>query len=96
MKTDYPDEFHGKLDIYLSKWKRRTTVLGIALLASIASVIPFLDGYPLHGEFTNTGKYLIYLSMGLLILFLGSAALTYNSWAYRRSLRSNNDNPQTR
>ena len=70
----------------LNRWYRRMIGVGIALILSAASVIPFLDGHSLHTRFETIGKYLIYLSLCLLSLFVGSAALTYNFWSYWRSL----------
>jgi hypothetical protein len=72
---------------YVGKWKRRTIGLGIALILSIALLVPFLAGQSLHRYFQQ-GRYLIYLSCCLLSLFLGSAALTYNFWSHWRSLRA--------
>ena len=71
----------------MRRWKRWMTVLGIALLVSVVSVIPFLEGYFLHRYFEAVGKYLIYASMCLLTLFVGAAALTYNFWLYWRNLK---------
>lgn len=79
----------------LHRWKRRTIILGIALVASTMSVIPFLEGHALHKQFDTIGKFLIYLSMCLLSLFVGSAALTYNFCTYWRSLRKENHAPNS-
>jgi hypothetical protein len=81
------DEYFRKWEAYLRIWKRRTIGLGIALILSIVSVVPFLDGHFLHRYFEQ-GRYLIYLSCGLLTLFVGASGLTYNFWSYCRSLRA--------
>jgi len=62
----------------------------MAFFGSTASVVPFLAGYPLHRRFETVGKDLIYVSMGLLPLFIGAAALTYNFWRYFQSLQQKN------
>lgn len=72
---------------YLNRWRNRTIVLGVALAISISSVVPFLAGHSLHMHADTIGKYLIYLSMCLLTLFMGAAALTYNRWWYWRKLK---------
>ena len=76
----------------LRKWKRATICLAIALAASIGSVVPFLEGHTLHEHFAGGAKYLIYLSMCLLSLFMYAAGTTYNFWSYLRALRRNNGN----
>jgi len=70
----------------LSTWKRRMATMGIALVVSVAIVVPFLAGHSLHEHWDTIGKYLIYLPAFLLSLFMGSAALTYNFWTYCRRL----------
>lgn len=71
----------------LRKWKRATIWLAIALTASIGSIVPFLEGHTLHEYFAGGEKYLIYLSMCLLSLFMYTAGTTYNFWSYLRALR---------
>ena len=86
-KTNVDEQYLRKWEVYVCKWKRRTIGLGIALVVSAALVVPFLDNHFLHAYF-GQGRYLIYVSCGLLSLFVGSAALTYNFWSYLRSLRA--------
>lgn len=86
-KPTEDEEYIERWELYVQKWKRRTIGLGIALILSITSVIPFLDGHLLHRYFQQ-GRYLIYLACALLSPFVGSAALTYNFWSYRRNLRA--------
>ena len=93
MRTERPagsnqdDEYLKKWEVYVRKWKRRTIGLGIALILSVALLVPFLDGHFLHRYFEQ-GRYLIYLSCSLLTLFVGASALTYNFWSYWRKLRT--------
>ena len=79
--------------ISLNRWKRRMIGFGMALILSVVSELPFLRGHSLNMHFEAIGKYLIYLAMCLLSLFVGSAALTYNFWSLWRSLRK--DMPHT-
>jgi hypothetical protein len=72
----------------MKRWGQATIILGVALVVSVTMVIPFLDGHPLHEHFGTIGKYLIYLSMGLLPALVGCAALTYNFWSYWRRISS--------
>jgi membrane protease YdiL (CAAX protease family) len=72
------------------KWRCFAITVGIALFGSMASVVPFLAGHSLHRRFETVGKYLIYVSMGLLPLFIGAGALTYNFWRYFQSLQKKN------
>ncbi len=69
--------FAGK---YIRLWRRRTLYSGVALFLSCASVYPFLAGHALHGHIGSLGKYLIFLSMGLLPVFVACAAFWYNGW----------------
>jgi hypothetical protein len=71
----------------LDRWKRRAIVLGIALFASVASIVPFLEGHFLHEYADGIGKYLIYFSMCLLPVFAFSAWQTYSFWLYLRDLK---------
>jgi multisubunit Na+/H+ antiporter MnhB subunit len=74
----------------LNKWKGKMISSGIALIATILAVLPFLEGHPLHRYFESVGKYFIYLCVGLLSLFVISSALTNNLWSYWRSLKAEN------
>lgn len=81
------DSLHDYARGQLSRWKRRTIILGVSLFISILLVVPFLKGNSLHNYFEIFGKYLIYFSMSLFTLFLGSATLTYNFWWYWRKVQ---------
>jgi hypothetical protein len=71
----------------LRKWKRGTACLGIALAASVGSVVPFSKGHSLHEYSPSVGKVLVILSMCLLSAFMYAAGTTYNFWWYRRSMK---------
>lgn len=84
---DYGDQYVGRWEAYVKKWRTRTFVLGIGLVTSISSLVPFLYGFPLHDRFESIGRLLLFLSMCLLTMFVGSAGLMYNGWSYLRKLR---------
>ena len=71
----------------LDRWQRRAIVLGIALFASVASVVPFLEGHFLHAQFYRIGRPLLILSGCLLTVFMFCAGQTYNFWIYLRDLK---------
>jgi hypothetical protein len=71
----------------LNRWQRRAIVLGIALFASVASDVPFLEGYFLHAQFHRFGRPLLVLSGCLLTALMFSAGQAYNFWVYHRDLK---------
>lgn len=71
----------------LRRWKRWTIWLGVALGVSIAAIVPFLYGFPLHRRWDFVGKKILLLSMGLLPVFMYVAATTYNLWCYLRTMK---------
>jgi len=83
--ADELDEVRRRASQYICLWRTRTIYSGIALSLSCASVYPFLAGHRFHTQSTSLGKYLVFLSMVLLPVFLGCAAFWYNGWeALRR------------
>lgn len=68
------------------RWRRRTACLAAALCATIATTIPFLNGYFLHGYWDEVGKYILVAAMVLLVATVGAAAYTYSFWTYARQL----------
>src|SRR5271168_5190176 len=84
------DEEVGEVRQYANErirlWKRRSVYSGLAFFLSCASVGPFLDGHSLHAYWQLFGKYLVLLSMGLLVVFVYCAAFWYNAWAALRDV----------
>jgi hypothetical protein len=76
---------------HLRLWKKRFLTSGAALLLSCASVYPFLFGHSLHAYWGSFGKYLVLLSMGLLIPFVICGATTWESWIWLRDLQKEID-----
>jgi hypothetical protein len=68
-------------------WKKRALYSTAAFFLSCASVVPFLYGHSLHAYWNSFGKYLVLLSMALLIPFGICVSIAINSWFYLRSLR---------
>jgi hypothetical protein len=73
-------------NVRIGFWKRRSIYTGIALFLSCASVAPFLYGHPLHAYWTSFGKYLVLLSMGLLVVFVYCVGLLWSAWMALRDV----------
>jgi hypothetical protein len=71
----------------LGVWKRRALVATVAFFLSCASVVPFLYGHSFHAYWYSFGKYLVLLSMALLIPFVICVGIAINSWVYARNLQ---------
>jgi hypothetical protein len=65
-------------------WRIRFRLSAVALLLSCAFVYPFLKGHSLHRYADVFGKYLILLSMALLVVFVLCTGLF---WSARQALR---------
>jgi hypothetical protein len=84
-------ELEVKIIQKLRNWKRATIYLGVALFASVASVVPFLAGHSLHDHWDSIGKNMVLLSMILLPAFCFAAGTAYNMWSYLRSIQKINN-----
>ena|ERR1051326_3755500 len=71
----------------LRLWRQRSVLSGLALLLSCLSVSMFLTGHSLHAYWESLGQYLVYLSMGLLVVFLYCTLLLWGAWSALRDLR---------
>lgn len=71
----------------LGLWKTRALYATAAFFLSCASVVPFLYGHPLHSHWDSFGKYLVLLSMALLIPFAVSVGIAIDSWFFLRSVK---------
>jgi hypothetical protein len=72
---------------HLRVWKKRALYATAVFFLSCASVSPFLYGHPLHAYWESFGKYLVLLSMALLIPFGICVGIAINSWFLVRALR---------
>ena len=80
-------ELELEIEECLQRWKHRAKWLGLALLATIAGVIPFLYGYPLRDYWDTVGKKILVFSMCLLPAFVFSAGNAYVFWRYLRAIK---------
>jgi hypothetical protein len=71
---------------YLRLWKKRAVYSTLAFFLSCASVYPFLYGHSLYAYWNSVGKYLVMLSMALLIPFVICVGVTINSWFFLRTV----------
>ena len=65
---------------------KRALGAGAAFALSCAAVYPFLKGHVLHSHWESIGKYLVLLSMFLLLPFIICTGMAINSRIYRRNL----------
>lgn len=70
----------------LRLWRKRAVFATAALCLSCAAVVPFSKGEPLHAHAEPFGRLLVYLSMGLLVLFVICVGIAVNSWIHLRDL----------
>jgi len=71
----------------LLRLRRRQAVYATAaFFLSCASVTPFLEGHSLHTHWESFGKYLVLLSMGLLLVFIFYVGRAYNAWLFVRDV----------
>ena len=81
------EEQEARTEQRLRKWKRGTILLGIAVVASIAAVIPFLAGQPLHAYWDAIGKRILQLAMGMFLAFVYVAGTYSTFWKYLRDMK---------
>jgi hypothetical protein len=67
-------------------WTKRAIFATVAFCLSCASVVPFLDGFPLHAYWETVGKYLVLISMGLLVPFVILVGIAIQIWFNVRSM----------
>jgi len=87
MEKDEDDATQFEIARSVKKWGRAACFLGLALVVSVGSVVPFLYGHPLHSKWDTFGVGFVVLSMGLLPAFLYASGTTLNLWLYGRSLK---------
>jgi len=67
-------------------WDRRALYATLAFALSCASVVPFLAGHTLHAYWDSFGKYLVLVSMALLIPSVACVGTAISTRLYRRSV----------
>jgi hypothetical protein len=68
----------------ISLWRRRSIRSIVAFLLSCLGTYPFLQGHPLHEYWGAFGKYLVLVSMAMLVVFVFCTGFFYSAW---RALR---------
>ena len=68
----------------IALWRWRALYSTVAFFLSCAFVYPFLKGHSLHEYWGSFGKYLIFVSMALLLVFVYCTGLF---WSARQALR---------
>jgi len=64
-------------------------VLGSAFAVGVASVVPFLAGFPLHDRWDVVGKNILALTMALFLAFIWTAGTCSTFWYYLRLIKKN-------
>ena len=75
-------------------WRKRALYSTVALLLNCAFVYPFLEGHPLHKYWESFGKYLILVSMGLLVVFVFCTGLFWSAWQALRDVEKGQISPR--
>ncbi len=63
------------------------TILGIPTFASIAGIVPFLAGYPLHKYFYTIGRPLLLIATFLWVIFVLTSAQVWFLWSDVREIK---------
>jgi hypothetical protein len=66
--------------------RKRSIYSTVALLLSCAFVYPFLKGHTLHNYWESFGKYLILVSMALLVVWVYYTGLWWSAWQALRDV----------
>ncbi|WP_109488000.1 hypothetical protein [Occallatibacter savannae] len=82
------EEAEARAAAKLKKFYIAAVVSGVLLILTIVTIVPFLAGHSLHSRWEDIGRYLVMLAMGLLPVFMFSAALSFGLWRYSRGLRA--------
>ena len=80
-------EMEARLERRLRNWTRASVLLGVALAASIAAVIPYFHGHPLHYRWEAVGKRIMEVSGALFLAFTWVAETAFTFWYYLRGVR---------
>jgi hypothetical protein len=67
---------------------RKAIYATLAFFLSCCSVVPFLYGHRLHVYWDVFGKYLVLLSMALLLPCVIFNGIAVNTWIYKRNMES--------
>lgn len=71
----------------IAGWRRRSLYSTVALVLTCASIYPFLAGHSLHAYWEPFGKYLVFVAMALLVVFVLCTGFFYSSWQALRDFK---------
>jgi uncharacterized RDD family membrane protein YckC len=71
----------------LGVWRKRFVYSGLAFFFGCVAVVPFSAGHTLHDHAEPFGRLLVYLSMGLFLVFVYCGALFWGAWSSLRDSR---------
>jgi hypothetical protein len=71
---------------HIGLWRRRSICSIVALVLSCSGVYPFLKGHPLHEYWGAFGKYLVLVSMAMLVVFVFCTGFFYSAWQALRDV----------
>jgi hypothetical protein len=80
------EEFEQHATARLRRCLRDALYAGLALAANTLCIIPFLAGHRLHSHW-ESGKYLLFTAMALLLWFLRKVGSVWASWQSARETR---------
>ncbi len=86
-------EFERHAANHLRTSLQATIWAGMALLANILCIIPFLSGYPMHDQWDHGAKYLLISAYLLLLWFVIKAGSVWASWQSARETRRDFGDP---
>jgi hypothetical protein len=69
----------------LRLWENRLIISRLAFFLSCSAVVPFLYGHSLHAHWDPCNKYLLFLPLVLLPLFIRCAILPFIAWNFLRN-----------
>jgi hypothetical protein len=70
----------------LSLWRKRASYSTASFFLSCALVYLFLAGQALHAYWMSVGRWLLLLSMAMLLVFVYCVALWWGAWTLFRDL----------
>jgi cation transport ATPase len=70
----------------IAAWRRRSLYSTMALVLTCVVIYPFLAGHALHSYWESFGKYLIFVAMALLVVFVLCTGFFYSAWQALRDV----------
>jgi hypothetical protein len=70
----------------IAVWRSRFLYSTVALVLTCAFIYPFLADHPFHAYWESFGKYLIFVAMALLIVFVLCTGFFYSAWQALRDV----------